>query len=48
MDMKPAIAYEARYFEILFSTEDQKEGRRLLWKRENRTLKTVNWCLNFY
>jgi len=26
MDIKSAIAYEARCFEILFSTEDQKEG----------------------
>lgn len=26
MDMKSAMAYEARCFEILFSTEDQKEG----------------------
>ena len=26
MDMKSAMAYEARCFEILFSTEDQKQG----------------------
>jgi len=26
MDIKSAVAYEARCFEILFSTEDQKEG----------------------
>jgi len=26
MDLKSAISYEARCFEILFSTEDQKEG----------------------
>ena len=26
MDMKSAIAYEARCFDFLFSTEDQKEG----------------------
>ena len=26
MDLKSAMAYEARCFEILFSTEDQKEG----------------------
>lgn len=28
MDIKSAIAYEARCFEILFSTKDQKEGAR--------------------
>jgi enoyl-CoA hydratase len=28
LDLKSAIAYEARCFEILFSTEDQKEGMR--------------------
>jgi len=28
MDIKSAIAYEARCFEILFSTEDQKEGTK--------------------
>lgn len=28
MDMKSAMAYEARCFEILFSTEDQKEGMK--------------------
>ncbi len=28
MDIRSALAYEARCFEILFSTEDQKEGMR--------------------
>jgi enoyl-CoA hydratase len=28
MDMKSALAYEARCFEILFSTNDQKEGMK--------------------
>ncbi|MBN2515898.1 MAG: enoyl-CoA hydratase/isomerase family protein [Deltaproteobacteria bacterium] len=28
MDMRSAMAYEARCFEILFSTEDQKEGMK--------------------
>lgn len=28
MDIKSAIAYEARCFEMLFSTEDQKEGTK--------------------
>jgi len=28
MDMKSALAYEARCFEILFSTDDQKEGMK--------------------
>lgn len=28
MDIKSAISYEARCFEILFATEDQKEGMR--------------------
>ena len=28
MDIKSAMAYEARCFEILFSTQDQKEGMR--------------------
>lgn len=28
MDIKSAVAYEARCFEMLFSTEDQKEGAR--------------------
>lgn len=28
MDIKSAMVYEARCFEILFSTEDQKEGMK--------------------
>jgi len=28
MDIKSAMAYEARCFEILFSTDDQKEGMK--------------------
>jgi enoyl-CoA hydratase len=33
MDIKSAMAYEARCFEILFSTQDQKEGMRAFIKK---------------
>jgi enoyl-CoA hydratase len=33
MDLRSALAYEARCFEILFSTEDQKEGMRAFMEK---------------
>lgn len=33
MDLQSALAYEARCFEILFSTEDQKEGMRAFMEK---------------
>jgi enoyl-CoA hydratase len=39
LDMKAAIAYEARCFEILFSTEDQKEGTRAFVEKRKPVFK---------
>lgn len=39
MDVKSAITYEARCFEILFSTEDQKEGTRAFLEKRNPVFK---------
>jgi len=39
MDMKSAIAYEARCFEILFSTEDQKEGTKAFMEKRKPVFK---------
>jgi len=39
MDIKSAIAYEARCFEILFSTEDQKEGMRAFVEKRKPVFK---------
>jgi enoyl-CoA hydratase len=39
MDMKSAVAYEARCFEILFSTEDQKEGTRAFVEKRKPVFK---------
>ena len=33
MDLKSAIAYEARCFELLFSTADQKEGMKAFMEK---------------
>lgn len=39
LDMKAAIAYEARCFEILFSTEDQKEGTKAFVEKRKPVFK---------
>lgn len=39
MDIKSAIAYEARCFEILFSTEDQTEGTRAFVEKRKPVFK---------
>ncbi|MBN2569304.1 MAG: enoyl-CoA hydratase/isomerase family protein [Deltaproteobacteria bacterium] len=39
MDMNSAIAYEARCFEILFSTEDQKEGTNAFMEKRKPVFK---------
>jgi enoyl-CoA hydratase len=39
MDIKSAMAYEARCFEILFSTEDQKEGMRAFVEKRKPNFK---------
>jgi enoyl-CoA hydratase len=39
MDLRSALAYEARCFEILFSTEDQKEGMRAFMERRKPIFK---------
>jgi enoyl-CoA hydratase len=39
MDMKSAMAYEARCFEILFSTEDQKEGMKAFIEKRKPVFK---------
>lgn len=39
MDMKSAMAYEARCFEILFSTEDQKEGMKAFVEKRKPVFK---------
>jgi enoyl-CoA hydratase/carnithine racemase len=39
MDIKSAIAYEARCFEILFSTEDQKEGMKAFVEKRKPAFK---------
>jgi enoyl-CoA hydratase len=39
MDLNTALAHEARNFEILFSTEDQKEGMRALLEKRKPTFK---------
>jgi enoyl-CoA hydratase len=39
MDIKSAMAYEARCFEILFSTEDQKEGMKAFIEKRKPAFK---------
>lgn len=39
MDIKSAMAYEARCFEILFSTEDQKEGMKAFVEKRKPAFK---------
>jgi enoyl-CoA hydratase len=39
MDLRSALAYEARCFEILFSTEDQKEGMRAFMEKRKPLFK---------
>jgi len=39
MDIKSAMAYEARCFEILFSTEDQKEGMKAFVEKRKPVFK---------
>jgi len=39
MDLRSALAYEARCFEILFSTEDQKEGMRAFMEKRKPIFK---------
>jgi enoyl-CoA hydratase len=39
MDIKSAMAYEARCFELLFSTEDQKEGMRAFVEKRKPNFK---------
>ena len=39
MDLKSAMAYEARCFEILFSTEDQKEGMKAFVEKRKPVFK---------
>jgi enoyl-CoA hydratase/carnithine racemase len=39
MDIKSAMAYEARCFEILFSTEDQKEGMKAFIEKRKPVFK---------
>ena len=39
MDIKSAMAYEARCFEILFSTDDQKEGMKAFIEKRTRSLR---------
>ena len=39
MDIKSAMAYESRCFEILFSTEDQKEGMRAFMEKRKPVFK---------
>ena len=39
LDMKSALAYEARGFEILFSTEDQKEGTKAFVEKRKPVFK---------
>jgi enoyl-CoA hydratase len=39
MDLKSAMAYEARCFEILFSTEDQKEGMQAFIEKRKPNFK---------
>ncbi|MBW2101735.1 MAG: enoyl-CoA hydratase/isomerase family protein [Deltaproteobacteria bacterium] len=39
MDLKSALAHEARNFEILFSTEDQKEGMKAFLEKRKASFK---------
>ncbi len=39
LDMKSALAYEARSFEFLFSTEDQKEGTKAFVEKRKPVFK---------
>jgi enoyl-CoA hydratase len=39
MDLRSALAYEARCFEIFFSTEDQKEGMRAFMEKRKPIFK---------
>jgi len=39
MDLQSALAHEARCFEILFSTEDQKEGMKAFLEKRPPTFK---------
>ncbi len=39
MDIKSAIAYEARCFELLFSTDDQKEGMKAFMAKRKPVFK---------
>lgn len=39
MDLRAALAYEARCFEMLFSTEDQKEGMTAFMEKRKPVFK---------
>jgi enoyl-CoA hydratase len=41
MDLQSALAYEARCFEMLFSTEDQKEGMRAFLEKRGPIFKGI-------